>query len=92
MSAKTSRESSNGNMSDVVIIGGGIAGATAAAVLARQGIRVVLVDRWETYPECFKAEKIESDQAILLRSSSCWTRYCPGPARFGRYSGRRKAG
>ena len=54
-------------MSDVVIIGGGIAGATAAAVLARQGIRVVLVDRWETYPECFKAEKIESDQAILLR-------------------------
>ena len=44
-----------------------MAGSTAATLAARQGIQTVLIDRWQTYPECFKAEKIESDQAVLLR-------------------------
>lgn len=52
---------------DVAIIGAGLAGVSAATVLARQGIRVVLVDPRETYPACFKAEKIEPDQAELFR-------------------------
>lgn len=52
---------------DVVIVGAGLAGASAAAVLSRKGVRVVLVDSRETYPACFKAEKIEPDQAELFR-------------------------
>lgn len=52
---------------DVVIVGAGLAGSAAAAVLARKGIRVALVDARDTYPTCFKAEKIEPDQAELLR-------------------------
>jgi 2-polyprenyl-6-methoxyphenol hydroxylase-like FAD-dependent oxidoreductase len=31
------------------------------------GVRVVLIDSRETYPACFKAEKIEPDQAELFR-------------------------
>jgi 2-polyprenyl-6-methoxyphenol hydroxylase-like FAD-dependent oxidoreductase len=53
--------------SDVILIGGGVAGSVAATLLARQGLRVTLIDRWQTYPECFKAEKIEADQADLYR-------------------------
>lgn len=53
--------------SDVIIIGGGLAGSVAATLMARQGIKVTLVDRWQTYPDCFKAEKIEADQAELYR-------------------------
>jgi 2-polyprenyl-6-methoxyphenol hydroxylase-like FAD-dependent oxidoreductase len=52
---------------DVLIVGGGVAGATAATLLSRQGVQVTVVDRWAKYPECFKAEKIESDQADLFR-------------------------
>lgn len=52
---------------DVIVVGAGLAGATAATLLARQGVRVTLVDRWSTYPACFKAEKLEPDQTALLR-------------------------
>lgn len=52
---------------DVAIVGAGLAGASCAAVLARKGVRVVLIDPHETYPRSFKAEKIEPDQAALLR-------------------------
>lgn len=52
---------------DVVIVGAGLAGASAATVLARKGVRVMLIDSRQTYPACFKAEKIEPDQAELFR-------------------------
>jgi 2-polyprenyl-6-methoxyphenol hydroxylase-like FAD-dependent oxidoreductase len=57
----------NHEMADVLIIGGGLAGATAAAVLGNQGIRVTLLDARDPYPDCFKAEKIEEEQADLFR-------------------------
>lgn len=55
------------DIADVVIVGAGLAGASAAAVLARKGVRVMLIDSRQTYPACFKAEKIEHDQAQLFR-------------------------
>jgi 2-polyprenyl-6-methoxyphenol hydroxylase-like FAD-dependent oxidoreductase len=52
---------------DVAIVGAGLAGASAAAVLGRQGVRTALIDAQTTFPCCFKAEKIEPDQADLFR-------------------------
>ncbi len=52
---------------DIVIAGAGLAGSVAAHELARQGIRVALIDSRAEYPACFKAEKIEADQADLFR-------------------------
>lgn len=51
---------------DIIIVGGGLAGVTAASVLGRRW-RVMLIDSRETYPAVFKAEKIEPDQAAMLR-------------------------
>ena len=56
-----------GHDADVVILGAGIAGGTAATLLARSGYSVILIDRHRECPPCFKAEKIEADQAELLR-------------------------
>jgi 2-polyprenyl-6-methoxyphenol hydroxylase-like FAD-dependent oxidoreductase len=52
---------------DVAVVGAGLAGACAASVLGRKGIRVVLIDAREAFPACFRAEKIEPDQAELFR-------------------------
>ena len=52
---------------DVVIVGAGLAGSTAAVLLARQGLKVTLVDPRKEFPPLFRAEKIEADQADLLR-------------------------
>jgi 2-polyprenyl-6-methoxyphenol hydroxylase-like FAD-dependent oxidoreductase len=52
---------------DVVIAGAGLAGATAAVLLARQGLKVTLIDPRKEFPPLFRAEKIEADQADLLR-------------------------
>lgn len=54
-------------MWDVAIVGAGLAGACAASVLSRQGLRVILIDPRETFPALFRAEKIEPDQADLFR-------------------------
>ena len=52
---------------DVIIIGAGLAGTTAAYVLASKGIETLTIDRNECYPEAFRAEKIEPHQASLFR-------------------------
>ena len=54
---------------DIVIAGGGLAGSTAAAMLARAGYAVALVDPHTTYPPDFRAEKIDGTQAKVLRKS-----------------------
>ncbi|MGB0109170.1 MAG: FAD-dependent monooxygenase [Terriglobales bacterium] len=51
----------------IIVVGAGLAGTTAAAVLGQQGWHVVLVDPRPSYPRVFKAEKIEPDQAEMLR-------------------------
>jgi 2-polyprenyl-6-methoxyphenol hydroxylase-like FAD-dependent oxidoreductase len=64
--------------SDVIIVGAGLAGTATAILLSRQGIRVTLIDRWATYPACFKAEKLEPDQIELLRKFDLLSALTPG--------------
>jgi 2-polyprenyl-6-methoxyphenol hydroxylase-like FAD-dependent oxidoreductase len=52
---------------DVAIVGGGLAGSLAAAVLARAGYRVVLIDKRAVYPEEFRVEKIAGRQVDVFR-------------------------
>lgn len=77
---------------DIVIAGGGLAGSTAAAMLARDGFRVTLVDPHTAYPPDLRCEKLDGPQVAILRRTGladavlragtldgeCWV------ARFGR--------
>lgn len=54
---------------DVAIVGGGLAGSTAAAMLGRAGISAVLIDPHVTYPADFRCEKLGGDQLNLLRKT-----------------------
>jgi 2-polyprenyl-6-methoxyphenol hydroxylase-like FAD-dependent oxidoreductase len=51
---------------DIAIIGGGLAGSTAAAMLGRAGADAVLIDPHEVYPADFRCEKLEEGQIGLL--------------------------
>ena len=52
---------------DVIIIGSGFSGTVAAYVLSRAGVSVLALDRSVTYPDAFRAEKLEPNQADMLR-------------------------
>jgi 2-polyprenyl-6-methoxyphenol hydroxylase-like FAD-dependent oxidoreductase len=54
-------------MVDVAIVGGGLAGSLAAAVLARAGHRVALIDKRTVYPDEFRVEKIGGPQLEMFR-------------------------
>ena len=49
---------------DIAIIGGGLAGSTAAAMLGRAGIATVLIDPHEVYPFDFRVEKLSGDAQL----------------------------
>ncbi|MBR1223085.1 FAD-dependent monooxygenase [Bradyrhizobium sp. U87765 SZCCT0131] len=52
---------------DVAIIGGGLAGSTAAAMLGRAGVKTALIDPHTVYPQDFRCEKIDGPQLDTLR-------------------------
>src|SRR4051812_12983411 len=54
-------------ITDIAIVGGGLAGSLAAAVLARAGHRVVMIDKRAVYPEEFRVEKLAGQQLDILR-------------------------
>jgi 2-polyprenyl-6-methoxyphenol hydroxylase-like FAD-dependent oxidoreductase len=54
---------------DIAIVGGGLTGSTAAAMLARAGIRAVLVDPHPIYPPDFRCEKLDASQLALLHKT-----------------------
>jgi hypothetical protein len=49
---------------DIAIIGGGLAGSTAAAMLGRAGISTVLVDPHPVYPCDFRVEKLSGNDQL----------------------------
>jgi 2-polyprenyl-6-methoxyphenol hydroxylase-like FAD-dependent oxidoreductase len=49
---------------DIAIVGGGLAGSTAAAMLGRAGIPAVLIDPHPTYPPDFRVEKLSGHQQL----------------------------
>lgn len=63
----TDRARIEANATDIAIVGGGLAGSLAAAVLARAGHRVALVDKRRVHPEEFRVEKIGGQQLEMLR-------------------------
>ena len=54
---------------DIAIVGGGLAGSTAAAMLGRAGIEAVLIDPHGAYPPDFRCEKLDAAQVCLLRKT-----------------------
>jgi 2-polyprenyl-6-methoxyphenol hydroxylase-like FAD-dependent oxidoreductase len=49
---------------DIAIIGGGLAGSTAAAMLGRAGIAAVLIDPHPVYPPDFRVEKLSGHEQV----------------------------
>lgn len=54
---------------DIVIAGAGLAGSTAAAMLARAGYDVLLVDPHPVYPPDFRCEKLDRSQIEILKKT-----------------------
>jgi 2-polyprenyl-6-methoxyphenol hydroxylase-like FAD-dependent oxidoreductase len=54
---------------DILIAGAGLAGSTAAAMLARAGYDVVLVDPHPAYPPDFRCEKLDQSQIEILKKT-----------------------
>lgn len=52
---------------DILIAGGGLAGSAAAAMLARRGFDVTVVDPHPTYPFDLRCEKLVGRQVRILR-------------------------
>src|SRR6516165_10485678 len=49
---------------DIALIGGGLAGSTAAAMLGRAGVAAILVDPHAVYPPDFRIEKLGGAEQI----------------------------
>jgi 2-polyprenyl-6-methoxyphenol hydroxylase-like FAD-dependent oxidoreductase len=54
---------------DVAIIGGGLAGSFAAAMLGRAGIGAVVIDPHMVYPPDFRCEKFDGRQVKILNKT-----------------------
>jgi 2-polyprenyl-6-methoxyphenol hydroxylase-like FAD-dependent oxidoreductase len=84
---------------DIAIVGGGIAGASAAAMLGQACVRAVLIDQRAEYPPDFRCEKLDASQVQLLRKTGLADSVLPAAAhnreiwvaRFGRLVERRAA-
>ena len=56
-------------MTDIAIVGGGLAGSLTAAMLGRAGVDAVLIDPHPVYPPDFRCEKLDGAQTEILRKT-----------------------
>jgi 2-polyprenyl-6-methoxyphenol hydroxylase-like FAD-dependent oxidoreductase len=54
---------------DIAIVGGGLAGSLAAAMLGRAGIDAILIDPHTEYPPDFRCEKLDGEQVAILQKT-----------------------
>lgn len=54
---------------DIAIVGGGLAGSMAAAMLGRAGVPALLIDPHTSYPPELRCEKLGGEQLDLLRKT-----------------------
>ncbi|NVN86786.1 MAG: FAD-dependent monooxygenase [Rhodopseudomonas sp.] len=54
---------------DIAIVGGGLAGSIAAAMLGRAGISTIVIDPHPVYPPDFRCEKLGGAQLDILRKT-----------------------
>src|SRR4051812_23208753 len=54
---------------DIAIVGGGLAGSTAAAMLERAGVPAILIDPHPVYPPDLRCEKLDGRQLDILRKT-----------------------
>lgn len=78
---RTKQQARSAREADVAIIGAGLSGSTAAAVLGRAGYRVVLVDRHAACPPQFKVENIGAEQADTFSRLGLWDRIATAATR-----------
>jgi 2-polyprenyl-6-methoxyphenol hydroxylase-like FAD-dependent oxidoreductase len=71
---------------DIAIVGGGLAGSTAAAMLGRAGVDAVLIDPHQLYPKDFRCEKLDASQVALLRKTGLAGVVLPAATRDGEVS------
>ena len=74
------------------MVGAGLAGVTAAAVLGQHSRRVIVVDPRQSCPPLFRGEKLEPDQAQMLRKFGLLEHLLPEAGRIRKlwvgYNGR----
>ena len=54
---------------DIAIIGGGLAGSAAAAMLGRAGVSAILIEPHQVHPPELRCEKVGGEQLDLLRKT-----------------------
>ncbi len=68
---------------DISIVGAGFAGCIIAHKLASMNISCTLIDRKDPFPDIFRAEKVEPEQARLLKSLGVFDYLSPSPTPVG---------
>src|SRR5262245_56189105 len=67
---------------DIAIVGGGLAGSMAAAMLQRAGRDFVIVDPDRVYPWDFRCEKLDASQVAVLRKAGLADAVLPSATLF----------